>query len=134
MNELWFEEKGKNYIVTINEDDYQVEKREADRIAIEWGGIEPELVAKIKATLMYAEEIDKTPRHMSWERFAEGYGEILDLVTPEELLAYMVDHPGYVLKFPDKLYNAIKQDLDAVKSQEELLEEFIEEHDAGLIY
>lgn len=125
MNELWVEEKGKNYIVTINDDEYQIERREANRVAIQWGEIEPEVVAKIKATLMFAEEIDKNPRHMSWERFADGYGRLLDLVSSEELLSYMVDNLGYNLKFPDKLYEEIKENLYVRnKSQEENLDEF----------
>ena len=47
MEELWVEEKGKFFVVELDEIEYNVPKEKVNKVADAWRNIEPEQVAEM---------------------------------------------------------------------------------------
>lgn len=107
MEELWVEEKGKFFVVELDEIEYNVPKEKVNKVADAWRNIEPEQVAEMWAII---KSIEETERHfkMSWRRFEREYGSILQLIGPEVMIAYMIDNAGRKLLEPEKIYDDIR--------------------------
>ena len=106
MDEIRVERRGENLKVFFEDGlEYKVPLKKAEETAKEWG-IDVEFVAQIRAILNFA----KGKKYMGWQEFSDGYKQILQLMQPEELICYMIDHLGYNLMYPDKLYEVIQED------------------------
>ena len=99
-------------VVTIEGVNYEMPMDKAEEAAGEWK-ISSEIVAQIYAIVAYVAGCEKHARKPKWEKFVEGYGRILQLISPEELISRMIDDCGRKVLNPDKLYNAIKMDLES---------------------
>lgn len=107
MQDIRVWQTGKVFYVDFCGNKYQIA---AERVydAAEYMGISPEIVAQMRALIIYSGEGGKNIPYLTWRGFKEGYKDILELMSPEELICYMIDNLGTQLLKPYKLYSKIK--------------------------
>lgn len=111
MDDLQVEQRDQVLVVPIEGSDYETPIEQAEEAAREWD-VSSEIVAQMYAIVNYVADCEKRARKLKWEKFVEGYGYILQLISAEELVSRMIDDCGHNVLNPEKWYDAIKMDLE----------------------